>query len=422
MSYQKKMVKNGVNIHIIQTDKFKTNLLACFITVPLERESVTFDAMIPAVLRRGSKNMRSQEEISINLEEMYGAEFNCGIEKTGDNHIMKFYLEFLNDNFLPNNENVFESSLNTFFEIIFDPLIENDGFNNEYLLQEKDTLKQIIEAKINNKARYAYLRCIEEMYKDKPYGLYNYGYVEDLEKISSKGLYEYYNEVIKKAKIDIFISGDFENINELINCLENNEYVKNLNERDYVIAKDNEKYEKENVNKIEEKMEVGQGNLIIGMDILENKKETKYIALVYNAILGGTPTSKMFQNVREKESLAYSANSNYLKSKANIIVKCGIEIENYEKALNIINKQVDDMKMGNFNDEDLRNAKKSIISNIRLIEEEQDTQITYYLGLEIADNNSTPQDYIQNVEKVTKEDIIELAGNVKLNTIYFLRN
>ena len=184
MNVTKTEIKEGIKLHVINTNKFKTNLLAIFITVPLERKTVTLDAMIPAVLRRGTMNMKTTEEISINLEEMYGAEFNCGIEKTGDNHVMKFYLEVLNDKFLPEKEGMLKNAIDKIFEIVFNPLQENNSFNEEYVNQEKNTLEQIIKAKIDNKSRYAYERTIEEMYKEKPYGLFNYGYIEDIEKIN----------------------------------------------------------------------------------------------------------------------------------------------------------------------------------------------------------------------------------------------
>lgn len=170
----------------IETNKFKTNLIAVFLTTPLTRENVTKDALITAILRRGSKNLPSQNEISKKLEEMYGGEFDCGIEKTGDNHVIKFYLETLNDEFLPEKEELLKKSMNILFDIIFNPYVENEGFKEEYFQGEKENLKQLIEGKIDNKATYALDKCIEHMYQNEAYGLYKYGYVEDLEKCLQK--------------------------------------------------------------------------------------------------------------------------------------------------------------------------------------------------------------------------------------------
>lgn len=169
-------------------------------------------------------------------------------------------------------------------------------------------------------------------------------------------------------------------------------------------------------------MEVSQGKLVIGMDINEESNQEKYIALVYNAILGGTPTSKLFQNVREKESLAYTASSSYAKQKNNIFIRCGIEIENYNKALEIIKKQLEDMKNGNITQEEIQSAKASIISTIKFIPDEQDTQITYHFGQELSEFKMKFEEYEESVQNVTKEQVVELAQKIKINTIYFLKN
>ena len=137
---------------------------------------------------------------------------------------------------------------------------------------------------------------------------------------------------------------------------------------------------------------------------------------------GGTANSKMFQNVREKASLAYTASSSYIKAKNNIFIKCGIEIENYEKALNIIKEQLEDMKTGKFEEQDIADAKRSIISTVKTITEEQDTEITYYFGQEISNIKYTLEEYIEQINKVSKEQIEDLAKKIKINTIYFLRD
>lgn len=422
MQYQDKEIKNGIKIHKINTNKFKTNLIAVFLTTELSRENVTKNALISTILRRGSRNMHSQEEISKQMEDMYGASFDCGLDKIGDNQVLKFYIETINDNFIPQQkEKMLKTALEKILEIVFNPYLENGEFKKEYIEQEKNTVKQRIEGKIDNKARYALNRCIEEMYKDELYGLYKFGYVEDLDAIDGKNLYEYYQELIKNCKIDILVSGILpDNIEEIIS---ENENIKILQERQprYIMPKLVAKNtEKENV--ITESMEVTQGKLVLGLDIkLENEKQ-KYDALLYNSILGGTANSKMFQNVREKAHLAYVASSSYIRQKSNIFINCGIEISNYEKALEIVKKQIEDMRKGDFTEEDIENSKKGIISTIDLIEDEQDTGITYYFGQELSNNKIHPEEYKEIVQKVKKEDIVKIANSVSIDTIYFLKD
>ena len=422
MEYKVKEIKEGIKIHTINTDKFKTNIVAAFLTTPITRENVTYNAILSSVLRRGCKSMPTQEQISKELEEMYGAFFDCGLDKMGDNHVFKFYLESINDNFLPQNDNnMLKTSIEKLLEIVFNPLIENEGFKEEYLNQEKDNIKHLIEGKKDNKAKYAMTRCIEEMYKDKPYGLFKYGYVEDLDKINTKNLYDYYKELINDCKIDIFISGILEEglekeISENENIIKLSERKPNYNK--CVLEEKNTEEE----NCVLEFMDVTQGKLVIGLDVNISDENEKYYALLYNSILGGTANSKLFQNVREKESLAYVASSRYLRYKSNIIINCGIEIKNYEKALNKIREQIEDMENGYFTQEDIDNSKKVIISNIKSIDDEQDTEITYYLGQELTNNNVSLEEYIKIIESITKKDILNVAQKTKINTIYFLKD
>lgn len=424
MSYKIKEIKSGINIHFIQTNKFKTNLFAIFLSVPLERENITTNALIPATLMRGTAKLKTQEDISIELENMYGATLDAGIEKIGDNHVLKFYLETLNDNYLPVQENLWKRAAELLLDVVFNPLTENEGLKKEYVNSEKNTIRRLIEGKIDNKDMYSYTRCLEEMYKNKPYGLYKYGYIEDLGNIDEKSLYEDYKKVLNEAKIDIFISGNFEN-EQVINIIEENVNIKNLKQREdkhIINTEETEKKEKVEINTIQESKDVTQGKLVIGLDIDFYKPNAKFAMCIYNVILGESATSKMFQNVREKAGLAYTARSTYIRQKNNIFIKAGIEIENYEKALDIIKEQLEDMKNGNFTDEEIANAKKYMIAGIKSVRDEQDSEITYYLGQELSGRLLSFDEYIEKINNVTRQQIEEIANKVNINTIYFLKN
>ncbi len=420
MPDKKDEIKKGIKFHEIETNKFKTNLFAIFLTVPLKRETVTKNALLAATLRRGTMEFPTQEQISKELEEMYGASFDCGIEKSGDYHTFKFYLETINDEYLPQKEELSQKCLELLISIVFNPYIENEAFKEEYLQGEKENLKQIIEGKIDNKGTYALDKSIEAMYKGEPYGLYKYGYIEDLEKITAKGLYKYYLEVIEKCKIDIFASG--ENIEKLYEKVKENKNIQKLKERTPEKVEEKEKKEVKIPQIINESMDVTQGKLIIGLDVFSKEKDVDYITMVYNGILGVGANSKLFQNVREKASLAYTCGSNFVKRKHIILIRAGIEIKNYEKAVNIINEQLQDIQNGNFTQEDLENTKNLIYATINNIEEEQDTEISYYFGQELAEKNITTEEYKEKIKKVTRQDVIEVAKTIKTNTIYFLKD
>lgn len=430
MNYVSDTIEQGIKLHFINTNKYKTNLITVFLSVPLDRKTATKNALIAAILRLGTKTSPTQEEINKKLEEMYGAEFNCGVEKIGENQLLKFYIEVLNDKFLPQQEKLLEQAINQILDIVFNPLLEGEGFLQKYIDTEKENLKNVIESKINDKQQYAFDRCIEEMYKDKPYSVYKYGYVEDIEKITKEKLYNQYKELINTAKIDIYISGEY-NQEEIKKTIQNNTNIQKLSRTNTMIANENVQKTTSNTvgdtdlgnpKTIEEKMNVTQGKIVMGLDIHEDNKASKYILGIYNVLLGASATSKLFQNVREKASLAYSASSAYVKQKNNIFIKCGIEIENYEKAIPIIYEQLEAMKKGDFTEEEIESAKRTMISAVNGIQDEQDSEITYFISQELIGEKPNYDEYIEKTKAVTKEQVQEIANKITVNTIYFLRN
>ena len=383
---------------LIKTNRFKTNLYAIFLTIPMKKEDATINSLIPAVLRRGTEKYPTQLEIEKRLEEMYGASFNCGVDKIGNYQVLKFYIEGLSDEYTEEKQNIEE----LLKEIIYSPILENGYFKKEYVEQEKENLRLIIESRKDNKARYAYERCIEEMIENEPYGVYKYGTVEDVEKITPESLYNQYKKILKNAQIDVFGCG---------NQLEEIEIPhKNTIEIKNTIHENKHK-------EIKEKADVTQGKLIIGLDTPE---ENKPAITMYNAILGGGANSKLFQNVREKASLAYSAGSSYIRRINSMFIKTGIKNENYEKTLEIIKKQLQDMKQGNITDKEFRDAKQLIISSLKLIPEQQEDLIAFTYDQKIFGENQPIDEYISNISKVTKENVIEIAQKIDIDTIYFL--
>lgn len=391
----------------LKTNKFKTNLCSIFLTLPLKKDTVTKNALLVSVLRRGFDKLKTQEDISKKLEEMYGAGFNCGVDKIGNYHVLKFYLETIDNQYTLGKENLLQEGIDLLLGIIFDPLVENDGFNKEYVKQEKENLKKILLTRKDNKALYANERCIEEMFEGEPYSIYKYGNIEDIDKINGKTLYEHYKRIMKECKIDLFITGDsIENIK-----------VPDIKGKQ-IQSIDINHIPHEKVKVVKENLDVTQGKLIIG---LNTPNEDKAAISMYNAILGGGANSKLFQNVREKASLAYSAGSSYIRRQNAIFIKTGIEIENYEKTLNIIKEQLEEMKKGNISDEEFNAAKKLITASVDAIPESEEDMIAFYFDQRLFDENLTVQDYLNKLENVTKEQVIQIAKKVSVDTIYFLK-
>lgn len=426
MKYIKQKIKDGVGLHLIINDNFKTDFTVIFLSIPLKKENVSENALIPAVLRSGSKKYPNYKALTEELEMMYGASFDCGIDKNGDNLILKFYIESINDKYLPEENNNLIKSLQILLDLLCNPLVENNAFKKEYVDIEKNNLELLINAQKDDKNIYAFEKCINIMYKNSGFGLSKYGNIEDVNKITPESLYKQYINLINNAKIDIFVSGNFEK-EEILEEINRNELIKKIEPREESINsnhfKNEIKEEIKNPEEIVEDMNVAQGKLVIGLDILPNDFEDfRFIAIIYNAIFGNGVNSKLFQIVREKESLAYTAKSEYITQKNNIFIRCGIECDKYPKTTELIKKLLDDMKAGNFTEEDISKAKEYIDAGIDGIEAEQDTQIIYLFGQELSKLPLTVQEYKDNIKKVKKEDIVKFANFVQINTLYFLRS
>ena len=195
-------LRKGIGAHIIKTDKFKTNLVCLVLAVPLKEETVTQNAIIPFILGRGSNNYNNQIKLNEKLEELYGADYDCSIDKIGDYHILKFYIETIDNKFAFNGENVLKDSMDLLLEIVLNPYLEDGWFKEEYVEFEKENLGRIIDSKIDNKDAYALSRCVQSMYGNTGFGLYKYGDRKHLDSINNKSITEYYRELVNNSKMD----------------------------------------------------------------------------------------------------------------------------------------------------------------------------------------------------------------------------
>lgn len=399
-----------MKIRKIETKKFKTNVYALYLTIPLTKENVTYNALIPTVLKRGCEKYNNQLEISKKLEEMYDATFGIGIAKVGNNEVLKFYIESLNNNYLPNNEDLSKTSIEMLINIVMKPYLINGKFDEDYVSQEKENLKKVIESRKDNKDTYATNRLLEEMFKEEPYGLYKFGNIEEIDNITSEKLYEKYKELIKNAEKHLYIVGDVEKLNI-------QEY--HIDEEEIKITKEFPIKEQLKEKIVKEQMDITQGKLVIG---LNTPNENREIIALYNTILGKGANSKLFLNVREKEGLAYSAGSTYLKRNNAIIISTGIEVSKYNKAVEVIKKQLKDMQEGNITEKEIKDAKQFINAGLNLINESSENMIEYTFDKELYNEEMDIEKYRKSIEKITKEDIVEIAKQINIDTIYFLGN
>ncbi len=407
-------IAEGVSLRLVPAKQFKTNRLTMFFHVPLKRKYVTNISLLRQVMKRGTKNYPTLTELAIKLEELYGASLSGGIRKKGDGELFYFTVEYIADRFV--GENITREALKMLREVVFNPLVEDGGFSADYLAQEKKNLKNYIEGIINDKREYAQLKCISTMFEGSPYGIFEYGYVEDFDSITPKSLYEFYKKIISEAKIEIFLSGTFDDsiAHEIISefSIEPRKPEKIKTE----IAKTSG-----DVRKVKEVMDVTQSKLCMGLSCNISYSDEDYYALIlFNCVFGGSPFSKLFNNVREKLSLAYFVSSRIDKMKSFMLISSGIETKNYQAACDEIQAQMNNMQTGEITDSEIAAAKKTLATSYNSMKDSLAAMEDYYMSQLICGTDDTLDEIIEKIGRVTKEEIVAVGKKIKPDTIYFL--
>jgi predicted Zn-dependent peptidase len=411
---------NGITLFWIQTQKFKTNSINIFFHDNLTNENASKNALIPAVLRRGCSKHPSIRDISLYLDELYGTSFDCGVTKKGENQIIQFYIECISDKYISEDIDLTKKAFDFLMEIITEPVMENGCFKNEYVIQEIDKMKELIKGRVNDKMHYAIDRCLEEMCINEPFGIYDYGSLENLKSINNKDLYEYYLKFIKTLPMYVFVSGDLKP--EQIEYIKDNLFkIKRDVEIDIKEAEIEVAVDK--VKNVIETFDVNQGKLSLGFRTNTYPNDEEYYKLIlYNSILGGGVQSKLFQNVREKEGLAYYVFSRLEKFKGLMVISSGIEIANKDKTIKIINEQLEEIVKGNITEYEYEAAQKSIETGIKSIKDSQLQLVDFYLSQFITKSDDSPDMVIEKVKNVSVKDVADIASKIKLDTIYFITN
>lgn len=409
-------LKSGVRANLIRTDKFKTNMLGVFFSVPMTLENASVNALVPAVLRRGTNNYPTMKELSKRLEELYGAKFDCGISKKGEVLVIRFYGEIINRKFVGETGNIFSEFADVIKDVIFNPVLSNGLFKEEYVNQEKAQVKDIIESRKNDKVQYALERCYEIMFDGEPYGISEFGTVEGIDSVSSTDLMKAYNDMLNNYQVDIIMAGDIsdEEFNGIVSKFD-------FSPRNSLNIKKNEIVRVKEVKNSVEKFDINQGKLSLGFRVnLDTDTDDYYKMLVYNGILGGGVQSKLFQNVREKNSLAYYAFSRFDKIKTVMGISCGIEIPNYKKALDTILEQVEDMKNGNITEYEYSTTIKTLVNSLNSMRDEQAQMLDFNYTQILTGNNRSLEEIIDNLSNVTISDVVGIADKIELDTVYFM--
>ncbi|HLR14351.1 MAG TPA: pitrilysin family protein [Bacillota bacterium] len=417
-----KVIQNdGINVHIIPSKKYKTITIVAKLKTAMERDTITKRALLPVLLRQGTKKYPSRELLQDRLDDLYGASLSLDGGKAGDDHVLSVRMEIANEKFIPNESSIIEDGIEFLKEVIFHPNITDNGFASDLVAREKELLKQQLRALKDNKVNFAQMRLIDEMCDGETFQIHAQGYEEDLEAITPQNLYEYYQTVIQDNQLDVYMLGDF-NHDEMAELLQSSlgrpSYVRNDRKAKAEITglKDNRPQE------IIEKQDIQQAKLHIGYRTHTTFKDDDFAALlVFNGIFGAFPNSKLFLNVREKHSLAYYVASGLEGFKGIMYVYSGIAGSDYEKTTTIIEEQLNEVIAGTFSEENLEETKALLLNDIvETMDDAQGLIEVMYQNVIGETGIASPEALLDRLKEVTKEDVIRVAKKIEKDTVYLL--
>lgn len=410
----------GVHLHVAPTEKFKTVRIRIALQTPLRKETATANALVPMVLRRGSTRHPTLRDIARHLESLYGSAFGFDTRKIGESQIIEAHYHVASERFLPGAEGLFRASVAFLSDTLLHPLRTAEGtFLPQYVESEGESLRQRIDGLVDERMQYAVRQCYAHMCQDEPFGIYHYGQSQDIAQIDAASLYERYERLVQDAIVHIIVVGAVDP-----------DEVKALFASEFQIPRGTPapgeapvNVQPQSVRTVVEPMDVLQGVLVLGCRLPVRYADEAYPALLmYNGVLGGYSHSKLFMEVRERHSLAYTAFSRMETVKGVQILFAGIDVNKFEQARDIMLRQLDAVREGKISDSELEATRKALINGLRSSLDEAGQIIQSRLLGAVAGKYRSVEELVAAIGSVTREDIAEVARGVTLDTVYFLRD
>ncbi len=409
-----------MNIYKVNNNKFKSIYISYNFTQEVNDTKIFSSyAVLASLMAKSSKSYPTQKEIEKYLNSLYGANFDVNIEKLGDLYNLEFRIEFVNKKFIPSKEELLEKILLFLKEMIYNPA----QWTQDVLKREKDFILQRINERKDEKLKYGIQRAEELLCKDEPFGTYLYGEEDVVKNLSLKDIKDAYSTLINDS-ITVIVSGNLDGYDSIDSEIEKifKQYDKNFNTNIENLKYNIKRQENYKYEEVKEIQDTTQSVLSLGLRIKECTPKDFYVLNVYNAILGTTPTSKLFQNVREKESLAYTVRSRYYRFKDIIVIYAGINKENYKKALDVIKIQLEDMKNGNITDIEFKSARDSLLADLIEWKDSKVAMAKMKLSNLIAfkDADISIDQMREEIKNVKIEDVINISKKIEVEKVFLL--
>lgn len=409
-----------MNIYKVNNNKFKSIYISYNFTQEVNDTKIFSSyAVLASLMAKSSKSYPTQKDIEKYLNSLYGANFDVNIEKLGDLYNLEFRIEFVNKKFIPSKEELLEKILLFLKEMIYNPA----QWTQDVLKREKDFILQRINERKDEKLKYGIQRAEELLCKDEPFGTYLYGEEDVVKNLSLKDIKDAYSTLINDS-ITVIVSGNLDGYDSIDSEIEKifKQYDKNFNTNIENLKYNIKRQENYKYEEVKEIQDTTQSVLSLGLRIKECTPKDFYVLNVYNAILGTTPSSKLFQNVREKESLAYTVRSRYYRFKDIIVIYAGINKENYKKALDVIKIQLEDIKNGNITDIEFKSARDSLLADLIEWKDSKVAMAKMKLSNLIAfkDADISIDQMREEIKNVKIEDVINISKKIEVEKVFLL--
>ncbi len=415
---EQRAICDGVNFRSIRDTKFKTMRISAHLIVPMSRQTAAENALLPFLLSRASREYPDFTKLGQRLAELYGASLNADVQKLGDLQVLSLSASGIADRYALEGEAISGELAKLLCSILFDPPLVDGLFPEDGFEQEKRQTMELIDSEYSDKRTYARQRCEAIMCADEPYGVNRYGGKEDIARVERPALTAAWKRLLDTAKIELMVLGDcdpapvYEGFRAAFETLGSRKTADCTTK----VVRSAEK-----VNTVTEKMDVAQGKLVMGFRTGTATPDEEVPATrLMAALFGCTPNSKLFLNVRDKLSLCYNCSASYNSMKGIMLVQSGVEVKNMERAKEEILRQLDEVKQGNFDESEVEAAKMSLCNSFRTLSDSLGGLENWYLSQTFASHSQQPEEAAAQINAVTRQEIIDAANRVTLDTVYCL--
>lgn len=421
MNAIRKAIMPNVELTCVTTDKFKASYFSIYLLQQLNKENASLNALIPNVLRRGCAKYPDMESMAAALNDLYGAVIEPVMKLAGEIQCTGFVSSFVDDRYIPGEDSLLERAIGLVGDVLLAPVTKGGSLLEEYVASEKEKQCEKIRSSLNDKISYSLLRLREIMFKDEDLGVNVLGTIDSTEKITAPELTKHYKSILEGSEIQMFYCGSASPERVEAAVLEAFKILPRREKADEAgtqvrISCGEPAYHVE-------EMDVTQGKLSLGFRLGEIMHSPDFAAItVFNAVYGGSVTSKLFLNVRERLSLCYYASSLIDRHKGVMYVISGIEFNKYDEALGEILAQLEAVKKGEISPEELDGAKKYVSSSLKSALDSASSLDSFYLSQAVEGLDYGIEEFTALVEKVNREDVEKIARSILLDTVYFLRN